>query len=105
MHPVYSEKDLGILREQLGAMVRFMQETVDPARPHRDSFWWAGNVPYYIDRYDPYEWDKVNTPIEHIWGEYLYELKKAGLTEKLEAAKELPIADLLACSDVYTIYD
>jgi hypothetical protein len=95
---MYSEKDLSILREQLIILDDFMRDTVDPENPHRGAWWWAGDLPALPELYEPVDWEEANRSIEVIFGEYLYELEKAGLTEKLEQAKELPIADLLACT-------
>jgi hypothetical protein len=95
---MYSEKDLSILREQLVTLGEFMRDTVDPEHPHRKAWWWTSDLPAYPELYEPVDWERANKSIEVIFGEYLYELEKAGLTEKLEQAKELPIADLLACT-------
>lgn len=97
------EKELAILREQLGQMIAFMQATIDPANPHRGAWWWAGDVPAHPELYEPDDWEVANKPIWQVWDQFLGDLRSAGLTDRLKEAQELPIADLLA--DTGTCYN
>lgn len=95
------------IQKQLEKMCCFMADTPDP-RWYCGESWWVGPVPFSLapQDYSPeFVEDDGDKPIIVIWYDYILELRKdarrlesPAMKAHLEAAKDLPIADLLAVS-------
>lgn len=96
------------VQKQLEKMACFMEDTPDP-RPFHGKSWWCGDLPFAQspqDYYPAYVEDDGDKPIAVVWYEYLEDLAttarkldNAAMKAHLEAAKDLPIGDLLAVSE------
>lgn len=91
------EKFLQIIRDQLQIMTNFMAST-PCTKAHQDAFYWMGDLPAAVSLYTPIKWQEKNHSIHSIWAEYLSEIEKAELHERVTKANALQIADLLAAS-------
>ena len=96
------DRDLVEIRFQLVYAIAFMAQTDDGI--HEDGeWWWAREMPAYPCEYVPEEWNETNWCMEKIWDNFFSDLLRAGLHERYEQARQLPIADLLAVGNPYTL--